>query len=92
MLALLIDLDDQLRADYVMLQNQCAQLDMANRAWQLFYDNQMELLRTKFQNSLLFDQNDNFEQIIETIAQKLDRQRQTEENLSSGIDIAKRSL
>ncbi|CAF0830686.1 unnamed protein product [Adineta ricciae] len=79
--------DDQLKADYTALQNQCTQLDAANRAWQLFYDNQMDLLRNRFQDSFNFDQNENFEQIIEIIAEKLDQERQKKDSVQSDSQI-----
>ncbi|CAF0953552.1 unnamed protein product [Adineta ricciae] len=79
--------DDQLKADYTALQNQCTQLDAANRAWQLFYDNQMDLLRNKFQDSFNFDQNENFEQIIEIIVEKLDQERQKKDSVQSDSQI-----
>ena len=73
-----------MKVDYTALQNQCTQLDAANRAWQLFYDNQMDLLRNKFQDSFNFDQNENFEQIIEIIVEKLDQERQKKDSAQTG--------
>jgi hypothetical protein len=65
---LLSSLDDR---DLALLQSQCTQLDNANRAWQTFYDNQIDLLKTKFQDYIQFDDNLNFEQIIELIVAEL---------------------
>ncbi|UJR13672.1 hypothetical protein I4U23_000684, partial [Adineta vaga] len=79
--------DDQWKADYVTLQKQCTELDIANRAWQLFHDNQMELLKNKFEDYFNFDQNENFEQIIEIVADKLDQQKQLNHSISSDVQI-----
>ncbi len=65
---MLSSLDDR---DLALLQSQCTQLDNANRAWQTFYDNQIDLLKTKFQDYIQFDDNLNFEQIIELIVAEL---------------------
>jgi len=66
------------------LQNQCTQLDIANRAWQLFYDNQMDLLTNKFKDYFNFDNNDNFDQIIEMIATEFYQQNQLKNKIPSG--------
>ncbi len=65
---MLSSLDDR---DLALLQSQCTQLDSANRAWQTFYDNQIDLLKTKFREYIQFDDNLNFEQIIELIVTEL---------------------
>ncbi|CAF5061045.1 unnamed protein product, partial [Rotaria sp. Silwood1] len=66
--------DDQLQQDYILLENQCIQLDNANRAWQQFYDNQIDLLKNKFKDHLDFHKNLDFDQILQIIATKLDEQ------------------
>ncbi len=65
---MLSSLDDR---DLALLQSQCTQLDNANRAWQTFYDNQIDLLKTKFEDYIQFDDNISFEQIIELIVTEL---------------------
>jgi len=64
---ILFTLDDQIKQDYILLQNQCTQLDQANRAWQLFYENQIDLIRNQFKDYLDFDKNLDFNQIIQII-------------------------
>ncbi|CAF4691400.1 unnamed protein product, partial [Rotaria sp. Silwood2] len=76
--------DDQLTQDYILLENQYTQLDNANRAWQQFYDNQIDLLKNKFKDYLVFDENLNFDQIIQIIATKFDEQKHLKTNISSG--------
>ncbi len=68
-------LDDQIKQDYLLLQNQCTQLDNANRAWKQFYDNQMDLIKNKFQDYLDFDENLNFDQIFQIIATEFQQQK-----------------
>ncbi|CAF3430630.1 unnamed protein product, partial [Rotaria sp. Silwood2] len=75
--------DDQLTQDYILLENQYTQLDNANRAWQQFYDNQIDLLKNKFKDYLVFDENLNFDQIIQIIATKFDEQKHLKTNISS---------
>ncbi|CAF3466351.1 unnamed protein product [Rotaria sp. Silwood2] len=75
--------DDQLTQDYILLENQYTQLDNANRAWQQFYDNQIDLLKNKFKDYLDFDENLNFDQIIQIIATKLDEQKHLKTNIPS---------
>jgi len=67
-------LDDQIKQNYILLQNQCTQLDNANRAWQQFYDNQMEMIKNQFKDYLDFDKNLNFDQIIQMIASEFQKQ------------------
>ncbi|CAF1419944.1 unnamed protein product, partial [Adineta steineri] len=69
--------DDQFQQEYILLKNQCTQLDIANRSWQLFYDNQIELLKNKFKNYFDFDQNNNFDQIIDIIAKEFEQLKET---------------
>ncbi len=71
----LSSLDDQNEANLVLLQNQYAQLENANRAWQTFYDNQIDLLKNKFQDYIQFDDNPDFEQIIQLIATELGKRK-----------------
>lgn len=68
-----IYLDDKFQQDLVDLQNQCTQLDTANRAWQIFYGNQINLLKDKFKDFIQFDDNLNFEDIIQLIASELEK-------------------
>ncbi len=72
--SILSSLDDQTEQNLALLQNQYTQLDNANRAWQIFYDNQIDLLKTKFQDYIQLDDNPNFEQIIQLIVTKLGKQ------------------
>jgi hypothetical protein len=79
-----ICLDEQLKQDYILLQNQCTQLDNANQAWQQFYANQMDLLKNKFKDYLDFGDDSNFDHIIQMIATELEQKYQLKENPHSG--------
>ncbi|CAF4270640.1 unnamed protein product, partial [Rotaria magnacalcarata] len=68
------------------LQNQCTQLDIANRAWQLFYDNQIALLKDKFNDYINIDNNQSFDQIIQLIATQFEQQKQFNENIQLDIN------
>ena len=46
-------------------------LETANQAWQQFYDNQIDFLKEKLQNSIPLDDNLSFEQIIQLIVTQL---------------------
>ncbi|CAF1477950.1 unnamed protein product, partial [Rotaria sordida] len=90
--------DNQLKQDYILLENQYIQLDNANQAWQQFYDNQIDLLKNKFKDYFDFDKNLNFDQIIQIIATKFDEQNYTKTNIPSeittinNIDFSDKSL
>ena len=73
-------LDDTVEESLVALQNQYEELDGLNQTWQSFYDNQMNLLQTKFNDYISFDDEANFDDIIHLIASKLEQQRQHEKN------------
>jgi hypothetical protein len=66
--------NQQLQEENLVLQNQCTQFDNANRAWQQFYDNQLNFLKNQFKDYLDFDKDLNFDQIIRTIATELEKQ------------------
>jgi hypothetical protein len=72
----------QLRTDLVSLTTQCAQLDEANRAWQQFHQNQLEIFRNKLQDWILFDDNSNLEQIAQQVIVQLDQLANSRENQS----------
>ncbi|CAF1495089.1 unnamed protein product, partial [Rotaria sp. Silwood1] len=92
--------DDQLQQDYILLENQCIQLDNANRAWQQFYDNQIDLLKNKFKDHLDFHKNLDFDQILQIIATKLDEQNNRMKinipsettTTTTNIDVSEKSL
>lgn len=69
-----IDLDQE---NYLFLQSQCTQLDTANRAWQQFYDNQLNLIRDQLKDYVEFDPKSDFTQMIQTIASQLQTNHQT---------------
>lgn len=59
---------DEIQQDYILLKNQYTQLDNANRSWQQFYENQIDLIKNQFKDYIDFGQNLDFNQIIQTIA------------------------
>ena len=79
-----ICLDNKLKQDYILLKTQCTELDNANRAWQQFYQNQIDLLKNQLKDYLDFDQNLNFDQIIQIIAVELEQKKQLKGNIPLG--------
>ncbi|CAF3326714.1 unnamed protein product, partial [Rotaria socialis] len=77
---------NQLAQELNALQNHCTQLDIANRTWQLFYDNQIDLLKEKFNIYINIDNNQSFDQIIQLIAMQFEQQKQFNENIQLGIN------
>lgn len=75
-------INDNIKQDYIYLQNQCTQLDNANKAWQIFYQNQIDLIKNQFKD--YFNLNDiyDFNQIIQIILKQFQ-----EKNNSSGYFI-----
>ena len=67
----MISVGEEVEQDLTLLQGQCTQLESANQAWQTFYEDQIDLLKEKFQNHIQFDENPDFEQIIQLIATAL---------------------
>ena len=65
--------DSQVQENFLFLQNQCAQLDDANRAWQQFYDNQLDFLREQLKDYIHFEADSTFNQIIQTIVVQLQK-------------------
>ena len=65
----------QLRESVASLTAQCAQLDEANRAWQLYHQAQADTLRTKLQEHLPIDESTPFDQIPEVIIDQMIRER-----------------
>ena len=58
----------------------CSQLQEANRAWQQFHQNQVELFRSKLQDSISLDDNFNLEQIAQQILIHLNRLENQKDN------------
>ncbi len=56
-----------MRTNLSNLTVQCAQLDEANRAWQQFHQNQLEIFRNKLQDWIPLDENFTLEQIAQQI-------------------------
>ncbi len=64
----------QLQTNLTLLTTQCSQLDEANRTWQQFHQNQLELFREKFQNWISLDTtNSTLEQIVQKILNQFGR-------------------
>ncbi|CAF1445601.1 unnamed protein product, partial [Rotaria sp. Silwood1] len=82
--------NNTIEQELMVLQNQCTELDAANRAWQLFFDNQINLLKDRLKDYIHFDNNENFDQIIQLIVIKFQQQKQFNENIS--LDTTKDDL
>ena len=52
----MISVGEEVEQDLTLLQGQCTQLESANQAWQTFYEDQIDLLKEKFQNHIQFDE------------------------------------
>ncbi|CAF1529407.1 unnamed protein product, partial [Rotaria sordida] len=71
----------QLKNNLATLTIQCTELDEANRAWQQYYQNQIELFHDKLQDWIPLDMNLTLEQIIHQIISYLN-QLEYDKNLS----------
>ena len=65
----------QLQVNLALATTQCAQLEEANRAWQQFHQNQLELFRDKLHEHIVVDTNDSLEQIAQQILAQLNQSR-----------------
>jgi hypothetical protein len=59
-------------------------LNNANRAWQLFYDNQIDLLKNQLKDFIHFDHELSFDQIIQLIITRFEQQNKSNENIQLG--------
>jgi hypothetical protein len=77
--------DDQLAEEHLALQQQCSQLELVNRSWQLFHDKQMETLKLQLGNdSSLFDDNLEFEQILQLVLKQLPKDNNENDRHDTG--------
>jgi len=65
----------QLRENVAALTAQCAQLDEANRAWQLYHQTQLNNFQTKLHDYLLIDENTSFDEIAQQIGDQVTKER-----------------
>ncbi|CAF5118178.1 unnamed protein product, partial [Rotaria sp. Silwood1] len=70
----------QLRTDLTASSAHCLQLEEANRAWQQFHQNQLELFRHKLQDSIPLDDNFTLEQIAQQIFIHLQQLQNNKDN------------
>ena len=66
----------QLRESVAALTAQCAQLDEANRAWQLYQQSQLDNFRAKLHEYLPVNENATLEDIAEQIADQMTKERE----------------
>ncbi|CAF4075815.1 unnamed protein product, partial [Rotaria sp. Silwood1] len=59
---------EQLKTNLALVTNQCAQLNEANRAWQQYHQNQLELFHNKLQDLIPLNENSTLEQIAHQIS------------------------
>ncbi len=67
---------EQLRENVVALTAQCAQLDEANRAWQLYHQTQLNNFQTKLHEYLPIDESTSFDEIAQQIADQVTKERE----------------
>jgi hypothetical protein len=83
----------QLRTELSALTAQCAQLDEANRAWQQYHQNQLELFRKNLEDWIFLDENSTLEQIGQQIINQLDQLGRLKQNdQQSGMNTSINSL
>ena len=68
------------------LTTQCAQLDEANRAWQLYHQTQLDSFKDKLQNSLSIENSLSFDDIAQQILVHLDHMQNENENLAQQLE------
>jgi len=66
----------QLRENVTTLTNQCAQLDQANRAWQLFQQTQLDNFRNTIHDYFSIDENLSLEQTAQQIVNQISKERE----------------
>ncbi|UJR33572.1 hypothetical protein I4U23_021010 [Adineta vaga] len=72
--------DIKMKEDLVLLQNQCGELDSANRAWQLFYNQQIDVVKNKLKDYISFNDNSTFDEIIQIIVDEFEQISQFTDN------------
>ncbi len=65
----------QLRENVVVLTAQCAQLDVANRAWQQYHQTQSDDFRRKLHDYLPIDENISLDEMAQQIVNHLNQER-----------------
>ncbi len=83
----------QLRTQLSDLKTECTQLAEANRAWQEYHENQLNLFRKNLEDWIFLDENTTLEQIGQQIINQFDqlgRNKQSEQQ--SGMKISRNSL
>ncbi|CAF4201426.1 unnamed protein product, partial [Rotaria sordida] len=77
---------EQLRERVAHLTTQCAQLDEANRAWQLYQEAQLENFRSKLHDCLSFDENMSFDMIAQQIVEQISKEREDFNERYQGLE------
>jgi len=71
---------------------QCAQLDEANRAWQLYHQTELDKFRDKLQNSLPIENNLSLDDIAEHISAYLDQLQNQRESLVQQLQTSEKLI
>lgn len=72
----------QLRAELSASSAHCLQLEEANRAWQQFHQNQLDMFRSKLQHLLPMDESFTLDQLAQQIIDYLELLERNKENQS----------
>ena len=80
----------QLQENHATITIKCAQLDEANRAWQLFQQAQLDNFRDKLQNSLPIEDNFSFDQIAQFIVGHLNQITNDRDNLLQQLQASEK--
>lgn len=82
----------QLRENVATLTAQCAQLDEANRAWQLYQQTQMNNFQNKLHDYVPVEESASLDEIADQIIHQLTSEREDSLQKSQALERANRSL
>ena len=75
----------KIEQELVALQSHCTELDTANRAWELFYKDQINLLKDTLKDYVNFDDDSQgFDQIIQLVVEQFQEEERIKQNIQLG--------
>jgi hypothetical protein len=82
----------QLRENFTALTAQYAQLDEANRAWQLYHESQLDTFRHKLHDYFPIEENASFEDIAQQIVNQITKEKEEFTERNSELQKANNDL
>ena len=82
----------QLRENFAILTTQYAQLDEANRAWQLYHQTQLETFKNKLHGYLPVAENVSFDDIAQQIVDQITKERESFAERNAELEQGKSDL